>query len=178
MQDMSGNEKMDANVMERDAGVIKGESARNREASEEKAAAETGRRPSRLKEVQPRDLCQMENFREVTVAMYDAIEGAISSRLSAADDDVPFLIESLSPCALLTASHHTAHRRLWEEAKTLHGDVNTNTIIRLDWPEGSAHNGPPNHGALVDFDIPYTIQAVRKLRQRWPPKMEFPRWYH
>ncbi len=54
----------------------------------------------------------------------------------------------------------------------MHGDINTNTIIILDWPAGSDHEGPRNHGALVDFDIPYTIQAVRKLRQRWPPKME------
>ncbi|KAI0780257.1 hypothetical protein C8Q74DRAFT_1368001 [Fomes fomentarius] len=136
---MSANEKIN-----RDAGAIKDESARNEEASEEKAAPES-RRPSRLKEVQPRELCQMENFREVTLTIHDAIE---------------------------------AHRRLWEDAKTLHGDVNNNTIIILDWPEGSDHKGPRNHGALVDFDIPYTIQAVRKLRQRWPPKMEIPRWYH
>ncbi|KAI0698674.1 hypothetical protein C8Q76DRAFT_584021, partial [Earliella scabrosa] len=59
-----------------------------------------------------------------------------------------------------------AHRALYEKAGTLHGDINTNTIIILDWPAGSEQDGqqrrPPTEGALVDFDVPYSREAWRK----------------
>ena len=47
----------------------------------------------------------------------------------------------------------------------------------LDWPEGSNQDGQSSEGSLVDFDIPYTIQAVRKLGKRQPPRYEYPSEY-
>ncbi|KAI0752317.1 hypothetical protein C8Q80DRAFT_1266873 [Daedaleopsis nitida] len=89
-----------------------------------------------------------------------------------------------------------AHRRLYEDAGYVHGDINPNTIIILDWSaadgkdaardgagggdakdKGKGKNedkGARTEGALVDFDIPYTREAIRKLGEDWPPKNENP----
>ncbi|KAI0767860.1 hypothetical protein C8Q74DRAFT_1370544 [Fomes fomentarius] len=46
----------------------------------------------------------------------------------------------------------TAHQRLLCEAGTLHGDVNINTVLLIDFPDGKTQ------GALVDFDKPITFK--------------------
>ncbi|TFK87273.1 hypothetical protein K466DRAFT_663145 [Polyporus arcularius HHB13444] len=51
----------------------------------------------------------------------------------------------------------TAHKSLYELGGVLHGDINNNTIIILDSPGGDTR------GALVDFDLPYSMPAIRKI---------------
>ncbi|RPD60457.1 hypothetical protein L226DRAFT_612036 [Lentinus tigrinus ALCF2SS1-7] len=56
-----------------------------------------------------------------------------------------------------------AHKSLYEVGGVLHGDINNNTIIILQSSDGESN------GALVDFDLPYSMPAVRKLGDPHPP---------
>ncbi|KAI0684682.1 hypothetical protein C8T65DRAFT_836365, partial [Cerioporus squamosus] len=67
-----------------------------------------------------------------------------------------------------------AHQHLYERAGVLHGDINPNTILILDWPrprrcpsphgEGASEGEGFTEGALVDFDVPYSAAAWRHPR--------------
>ncbi|TFK87266.1 hypothetical protein K466DRAFT_586512 [Polyporus arcularius HHB13444] len=69
-----------------------------------------------------------------------------------------------------------AHERLYKEAGVLHGDINPNTILILDWPasegdsDGAAQGKARTEGALVDFDVPYSLEGIRQLVHPWPYK--------
>ncbi|KAI0649581.1 hypothetical protein C8Q79DRAFT_882540, partial [Trametes meyenii] len=56
-----------------------------------------------------------------------------------------------------------AHKRLYEDANTLHGDINPNTIVIFDFDQPQQVSAPPGAqsahenravGALIDFDPP------------------------
>ncbi|KAI0671988.1 hypothetical protein C8Q78DRAFT_1077579 [Trametes maxima] len=56
-----------------------------------------------------------------------------------------------------------AHKRLYEDAKTLHGDINPNTIVIFNFDQPREGSVPPGDqsahenravGALIDFDPP------------------------
>ena len=60
-----------------------------------------------------------------------------------------------------------AHQRLYLEGGTLHGDVNINTVLLIDFPDGTSQ------GALIDFDMPIvmskdnkgsTVDAAKRVR--------------
>ena len=60
-----------------------------------------------------------------------------------------------------------AHQRLYLEGETLHGDVNINTVLLIDFPDGTSQ------GALIDFDMPIvmskdnqgsTVDAAKRVR--------------
>ncbi|RPD60461.1 hypothetical protein L226DRAFT_569972 [Lentinus tigrinus ALCF2SS1-7] len=65
-----------------------------------------------------------------------------------------------------------AHERLYKDAGVLHGDINPNTILILDWPadEAAGRPRPMLDGALVDFDVPYSVEGLRHLVHPWPCK--------
>ena len=108
-------------------------------------AFDPARRPSRLKDVQPRSLSEINNSIELVATVASAIRGASPSR------PTPRLLPQPTP------GYALAHQRLYEDAGILHGDINNNTIIILDHPDDSFH------GALVDFDYPVSVAARRKL---------------
>ena len=76
--------------------------------------------------------------------------------------------------------HPPAHERLHKDANTLHGDINPNTIILLDWPADDPQvkcaqtaQGPRKlvlDGALIDYDVPYSVEGLRHLVHPWPYK--------
>ncbi|KAJ8455638.1 hypothetical protein ONZ51_g12374 [Trametes cubensis] len=47
----------------------------------------------------------------------------------------------------------TAHKRLYEDANILHGDVNPNTLVIFE-PVAGAEEGARTMGALIDYDGP------------------------
>ncbi len=59
---------------------------------------------------------------------------------------------SLILLSQLSLKSSLAHQRLLCEAGTLHGDVNINTVLLIDFPDGKTQ------GALVDFDKPITLK--------------------
>ena len=104
------------------------------------------RRPSRLKDVQPRMLLEFGDWRELCATFAGAIGGT-----SPSPPAPPF------QRAIADLAARTAHKRLYEDAGVLHGDVNMHTIVILDHPDGSTE------GALVHFDHPVSVAGCRKL---------------
>ncbi|TBU37764.1 hypothetical protein BD309DRAFT_973314 [Dichomitus squalens] len=50
-----------------------------------------------------------------------------------------------------------AHKRLYDDAGILHGDINPNTIVMLEGEDGKVK------GALIDYDMPLCEAAMRKI---------------
>ncbi|KAI0329372.1 hypothetical protein GY45DRAFT_1371670 [Cubamyces sp. BRFM 1775] len=48
----------------------------------------------------------------------------------------------------------TAHKRLYEDANVLHGDVNPNTLVIFEPAAAGAEEGARAMGALIDYDGP------------------------
>ncbi|KAH9896425.1 hypothetical protein C8Q73DRAFT_685390 [Cubamyces lactineus] len=51
----------------------------------------------------------------------------------------------------------TAHKRLYEDASVLHGDVNPNTLVIFE-PAAGAEEGARAMGALIDYDGPIRLR--------------------
>ncbi|PIL26728.1 hypothetical protein GSI_11207 [Ganoderma sinense ZZ0214-1] len=74
-----------------------------------------------------------------------------------------------------------AHKKLYEDAGILHGDINPNTIVMLETEDGHVEGG------LIDYDMPLCRAAMRKLANPdpvvpppavRPPQFFRPAYYH
>ena len=112
-------------------------------------------RPSRVRKVTTKTLHQFTDTKQLVTVMMDAIKGESTLVL-----DHPIIHQRQRPereRGLTTSRRLPAHRTLYEVGGVLHGDINNNTIIIVETSDGDSK------GALVDFDLPYSINFVRKI---------------